>query len=127
MSLTIKPVMKEASQSMASLPTKPTIMAKEEKEEEKKDKKEEELEQKLRANPMDGALEVEPMKKGGNCGMIGPGLLDVFLRLGFLKVVSAVLNILMSRMIISLNLPPIAQEKVLGHRIKPRQFNFTLC
>ena len=83
---------------MASLPTKPTIMAKEEKEEEKKDKKEEELEQKLRANPMDGALVVvEPMKKGGNCGMIGPGLLDVFLRLGFLKVVSAVLNILMSR------------------------------
>ena len=74
---------------MASLPTKPTIMAKQEKEEEKKDKKEEELEQKLRANAMDGALVVvEPMKKGGNCGVIGPGLLDVFLRLGFLKVVN---------------------------------------
>ena len=72
---------------MAPLPTKPTMMEKEE----KKEKKEED-EQKLKekANSKEGTLVVvEPMKKGGNCGVIGPGLLDVFLRLGFLKVVSA--------------------------------------
>ena len=34
MSLTIKPVMKEASQSMAPLPTKPTMVEKEAKEDE---------------------------------------------------------------------------------------------
>ena len=78
---------------MASLPTKPTMMEKEEKEEEEKEeKKKEEDEQnfKEKAKPNPGTLVVvEPMKKGGNCGVIGPGLLDVFLRLGFLKVVSA--------------------------------------
>ena len=74
---------------MAPLPTKPTMMEKEE--EEKKEKKEEDDRKlKEKANPKDGTLVVvEPMKKGGNCGVIGPGLLDVFLRLGFLKVVSA--------------------------------------
>ena len=84
MSLTIKAVMKEESQSMAPLPTKPTMKQAEEKEEEDK-------EQKLKANPLEGTLVVveQGMKKGGNCGMVGPGLLDVFLRLGFLKVESA--------------------------------------
>ena len=66
---------------MAPLPTEPTMMAKEEEEDEHKLKE--------KANPKEGTLVVvEPMKKGGNCGMMGPGLLDVFLRLGFLKVVS---------------------------------------
>ena len=71
---------------MAPLPTKPTMKQEEEKGEEEKDK-----EQKLKANPLEGTLVVveQGMKKGGNCGMVGPGLLDVFLRLGFLKVESA--------------------------------------
>ena len=74
---------------MAPLPTKPTIMAKEGegKTEEEKEEKEED-EQKLKEKKTEGALVLveQPMKKGGNCGMLGPGLIDVFLRLGFLKV-----------------------------------------
>ena len=68
---------------MAPLPTKPTMKQAEE---------EENDEQRLKkANPLEGTLVVveQGMKKGGNCGMVGPGLLDVFLRLSFLKVESA--------------------------------------
>ena len=76
---------------MAPLPTKPTMKEEEEKEEEKK---EDEQNLKRKASPKDGTLVVvEAMKKGGNCGVIGPGLLDVFLRLGFLKVVSVCLSL----------------------------------
>ena len=89
MSLTIKAVMKEASQSMAPLSTKPTMVAAKKKGSEEE---EEEGDQKLKeiANEHEGALvPVDQIKKGGNCHrMIGSGLLDVFLRLGFLKVVS---------------------------------------
>ena len=69
---------------MAPLPTEPTIMAKEV--EEEADKKE--VEEKT--YPKEGALVAveQQVEKGGNCGMPGPGLLDVFLRLGFLKVAS---------------------------------------
>ena len=94
MSLTIKAVMKEASQSMAPLSTKPTMVAAKKKgsEEEEEEEEEEEGDQKLKeiANEHEGALvPVDQIKKGGNCHrMIGSGLLDVFLRLGFLKVVS---------------------------------------
>ena len=88
-SLTIKAVMKEASQSMAPLSTKPTMVAAKKKGSEEE---EEEGDQKLKeiANEHEGALvPVDQIKKGGNCHrMIGSGLLDVFLRLGFLKVVS---------------------------------------
>ena len=78
---------------MAPLPTKPTMVEKEE--EEKKEKKEDDDRKlKEKANPKHGTLVVvEAMKKGGNCGVIGPGLLDVFLRLGFLKVVSVCLSL----------------------------------
>ena len=113
MSLTIKAVMKEASQSMAPLSTTPTMVAAKKKGSEEE---EEEGDQKLKeiANEHEGALvpvdqalstldfsleisrarltsmpAVDQIKKGGNCHrMIGSGLLDVFLRLGFLKVVS---------------------------------------
>ena len=93
MSLTIKAVMKEASQSMAPLSTKPTMVAAKKKgREEEEEEEEEEGDQKLKeiANGHEGALvPVDQIKKGGNCHrMIGSGLLDVFLRLGFLKVVS---------------------------------------
>ena len=75
---------------MAPLPTKPTMVAKEKEEKEEEKKEEDEQKLKEKANSKEGTLVVvEPMKKGGNCGVIGPGLLDVFLRLGFLKVVSA--------------------------------------
>ena len=88
MSLTIKAVMKEASQSMAPLSTKPTMVAAKKKGSEEE---EEEGDQKLKeiANEHEGALvRVDQIKKGGCHRMIGSGLLDVFLRLGFLKVVS---------------------------------------
>ena len=95
-------VMKEeTSHSADPLPTKPTMMAKEEKEEENLKEK---------ANPKEGTLVVvEPLKKGGNCGMVGSGLLDLFLRLGFLKVVPAAFyrNMTLSRKDISQNLSPI--------------------
>ena len=75
---------------MAPLPTKPTMVEKEEKE--KKEEDEQNFKEKAKPNP--GTLVVvEPMKKGGNCGVIGPGLLDVFLRLGFLKVAYACLSL----------------------------------
>ena len=92
MSLTIKAVMKEASQSMAPLSTKPTMVAAKKKGSEEEEEEEEEGDQKLKeiANGHEGALvPVDQIKKGGNCHrMIGSGLIDVFLRLGFLKVVS---------------------------------------
>ena len=71
---------------MAPLPTKPAIMAKEG--EGKTEEEKEEDEQKLKEKTIEGALVLveQQMKKGGNCGMLGPGLIDVFLRLGFLKV-----------------------------------------
>ena len=91
MSLTIKAVMKEASQSMAPLSTKPTMVAAKKKGSEEEEEEEEEGDQKLKeiANEHEGALvRVDQIKKGGCHRMIGSGLLDVFLRLGFLKVVS---------------------------------------
>ena len=91
MSLTIKAVMKEASQSMAPLSTKPTMVAAKKKGIEEEEEEEEEGDQKLKeiANEHEGALvRVDQIKKGGCHRMIGSGLLDVFLRLGFLKVVS---------------------------------------
>ena len=93
---------------MAPLPTKPTMVEKEEKE--KKEEDEQNLKEK--ANP--GTLVVvEPMKKGGNCGVIGPGLLDVFLRLGFLKVVSVCLSLkYIDVQDISQNLSPIVLTKI---------------
>ena len=108
-------VMKEeTSQSADPLPTKPTMMEKEEKEEE------EEQNLKEKANPKEGTLVVvEPLKKGGNCGMVGSGLLDLFLRLGFLKVVPAAYyrNMTLSRISHKTYLL-LYTPKTLGHRIK---------
>ena len=113
---------------MAPLPTTPTMM---EKEEEKKKEKKEDDDRKLKekANPKDGTLVVvEPMKKGGNCGVIGPGLLDVFLRLGFLKVGNCLsLKYIYVQDIISQNLSAIAKTKILGHRIKPKAQSNESC
>ena len=84
MSLTIKAVMKEETQSTAPLPPQPTKMGADKQEEENK----EELKLKEKPKPQEGALVVvdHPVKKGGTCGTLGPGLFDLFLRLGFLKV-----------------------------------------
>ena len=84
MSLTIKAVMKEETQSTAPLPPQLTKMGADKQEEENK----EELKLKEKPNAQEGALVVvdHPVKKGGTCGTLGPGLFDLFLRLGFLKV-----------------------------------------
>ena len=75
---------------MAPLSTKPTMVAAKKKGSQE-DQEEEEGDQKLKeiANEHEGALvRVDQIKKGGCHRMIGSGLIDVFLRLGFLKVVS---------------------------------------
>ena len=76
--------MKEETQSTAPLPPQPTKMGADKQEEENK----EELKLKEKPKPQEGALVVvdHPVKKGGTCGTLGPGLFDLFLRLGFLKV-----------------------------------------
>ena len=90
-SLTIKAVMKEETQSTAPLPPQPTKMGADKQEEEEN---KEELKLKEKPKPQEGALVVvdHPVKKGGTCGTLGPGLFDLFLRLGFLKVQSFVAN-----------------------------------
>ena len=76
--------MKEETQSTAPLPPQPTKMGADKQEEENK----EELKLKEKPKPQEGALVVvdHPVKKEGTCGTLGPGLFDLFLRLGFLKV-----------------------------------------
>ena len=76
--------MKEETQSTAPLPPQPTKMGADTQEEENK----EELKLKEKPNAQEGALVVvdHPVKKEGTCGTLGPGLFDLFLRLGFLKV-----------------------------------------
>ena len=83
--------MKEETQSTAPLPPQPTKMGAD-KQEEEENKEEEKLKEKPK--PQEGALVVvdHPVKKGGTCGTLGPGLFDLFLRLGFLKVQSFVAN-----------------------------------
>ena len=76
--------MKEETQSTAPLPPQPTKMGADKQEEENK----EDLKLKEKPNAQEGALVVvdHPVKKEGTCGTLGPGLFDLFLRLGFLKV-----------------------------------------